>query len=77
MKDRRKARLRGRKVTSYILNTIIYTSMFFVTLWKASDVLSIIGSIIIAAILLNTAIFIGGNTFDKITNLKYFNKDKD
>ena len=74
MKDRRKKRLTDRKVTSYILNTIIYTAMFFVTLFIAPEILNIIGTMIIIAILVNGAIFIGGNTLDKITNFK-FNKE--
>ena len=72
MKNRKKSRLRGRKVTSYIVNTLVYTAMFFITLILAPEILKIIGTIIIIAILLNTAIFIGGNTLDKITNFKYF-----
>jgi hypothetical protein len=75
MKDRRKKRLTGRKVTSYILNTMIYTAMFFITLFKSPEVLNIIGTVIVGAILLNTAIFIGGNTLDKITNFKFNGKE--
>ena len=74
MKDRRKKRLTGRKVTAFIFNNIVYTAMFFVTLFIAPEILNIIGTMIIIAILVNGAIFIGGNTLDKITNFK-FNKE--
>lgn len=74
MKDRRKKRLTGRKVTAFIFNNIVYTAMFFITLFRAPEILNIIGTMIIIAILVNGAIFIGGNTLDKITNFK-FNKE--
>ena len=75
MKDRRKKRLTGRKVTAFIFNNIVYTSMFFVTLFIAPEILNIIGTMIIIAILVNGAIFIGGNTLDKITNFKFNGKE--
>lgn len=74
MKDRRKKRLTGRKVTAFILNNIVYVTMFFTTLFIAPEILTVIGTMLIIAILVNGAIFIGGNTLDKITNFK-FNKE--
>ncbi len=74
--DRRKKRISGRKVLSFISNTIEFAIIYFVTLFVAPDILKIIGTIVIASQIINTAIFIGGNTLDKITNLKYFNKNE-
>ncbi len=70
--DRRKKRISGRKVLSFILNNIELMAIYFTTLIIAPEILKIIGTIVIVAIIINTAIFIGGNTLDKITNLKYF-----
>lgn len=74
MEERRRKRLTGRKVASYLINIITYIAMFFVTLFKAPEILNVIGTIIIIAILLNGAIFVGGNTLDKITSIKYLDK---
>jgi hypothetical protein len=75
--DRRKhKRISGRKVLSFIINTIEFASIYFVTLFIAPDLIKVIGTIVIVCQIINTAIFIGGNTLDKITNFKYFNKNE-
>lgn len=62
--------MRGRKATTYIVNTIIYIGLFVLVIFKAKDALSIVAPSVIFAILLNTGLFIGGNSLDKITNFK-------
>ena len=74
--DRRKKRISGRKVLSFIVNNIELMAIYFVTLIVAAEILKIIGTIVILAIIINTAIFIGGNTIDKLANLKFFGKDQ-
>lgn len=62
--------MQGRKATTYIVNTIIYVSLFVLVSFIAKESLPIVAPSIIFAILLNTGLFIGGNSLDKITNLK-------
>lgn len=62
--------MRGRKATTYIINTVIFTGLFILMIFIAKDSIAIVGSSIIFAMLLNTGLFIGGNSLDKMTNLK-------
>lgn len=62
--------MRGRKATTYIINTVIFTGLFVLMVFIAKDAIAIVGSTIILAMLLNTGLFIGGNSLDKMTNLK-------
>lgn len=75
-------RLRGRKVTAFIILNLLLISIYFATLFIKPEILNIIGITIIITLFANCVTFIGGNTLDKWIASKYFrsellNKDND
>ncbi len=68
-------RLKGRKITAFIILNIIYSSIYFFTLFWAPEILVTLGKILIVAFFANGITFIGGNTLDKWIKSKWFNKD--
>ena len=75
MKDRRKKRLTGRKVTAYTITNLIVVGMF-IAIWFKTDAL--IESTIkwfIFAILFNMLTFVSINSVDKFLQSKFFNKE--
>lgn len=65
-------KMKGRKATAFIVVNGLISAIVGVVLWRTPS--SITGTVLITAIgaiLLNAAIFIGGNTLDKVMRMKY------
>jgi hypothetical protein len=67
--------LKGRKVSAFIIITIILIAIYFITLFVAPDVLKSIGNTIVVMFFANGITFIGGNTLDKWIKSKYFRSE--
>lgn len=65
-------KMKGRKATVFILNNIIFSAFFILSIFFAKDNLDIVGTAIVGAILLTGVTFIGGVVFEKWTQSKYF-----
>lgn len=70
-------KMKGRKATVFISSTIIFVSLYVVTLFIYPQVLSVVGSMLIGAITLMGMTFIGGNIYAQFLKSKYYNADLD
>jgi len=58
---------KSRKITVFIINTIIFTGMSLLVLFYAKDIFPQVISGLVWAQIVNSGIVIGGNSFDKLT----------
>jgi len=68
-------KLSGRKVTAYVVTTLILCVMYFITLFIYPDVIEHVGTILVIMIFATSITFIGGNTLDKWIKSKYFRSE--
>lgn len=71
-KNRREKRLSGRKIFVFVVNCLNLDAIYFISLFKAPEVATVIGVTVIIGHIVNGAILVGGNTLDKIANFKFF-----
>lgn len=72
MEERRKSRMTGRKVTAFVLMTIIYTGLFVLMVFLTPASLVSNGPIILVLLMVNATVFISFNSLDKWLQTKFF-----
>jgi len=70
-------RMRGRKVTAFILMILIYTGLFVLMVFLTPASLVTNGPIILILLMVNATVFISFNSLDKWLQTKYFKAGKD
>jgi hypothetical protein len=63
-------KMKGRKVICFWYNNFIIATMFIISLLKSPETVDYIA--IIGGLILNSIIFIGGNTYDKWIRSKHY-----
>jgi len=64
--------MRGRKATAFIVVNVLVSAVFGLVCWRIPSSLTTTTIVsTMGIIILNAAIFIGGNTLDKIVKMKF------
>jgi len=66
MKERRKKRLTGRKVTAYVVTNLIIIGMFIAVWFKTEDLLKSTMKWFLVSVLVNALMFLSLNSVDKL-----------
>lgn len=70
-------RMRGRKATAFVVGIVVLLILFGGILWKQAASLSpAVVVCFVSALILICAMFIGGNTLDKIIRFKFPNYEE-
>ena len=64
--------MKSRKLTVFVVNTVVLTALYVVTALCAREALATVGVTIVVSLVGNGAAYIGGNVFYAYQRSKYF-----